>query len=219
MECPRCKSSSPEGKRYCADCGSSLDASLVHLDDVVRAEVKKTLDSEFKGQKFVDIETSEAIVSRINRWAKLFGFFVGIPLALILIGLGVAGFDKYSDFKDLINSIESQVKPRVEQAKADADSAKDEADGAKKEANEAKETIGSVTEQINKELGSAKNTTTSVQALSDRVSILDKTTSRKMDESSKQVDARMAELDQKIDGATKDIAGFVLMPYESSLTK
>ena len=120
MYCPHCNSPSVEGKKYCADCGTPLDPQTKHLETFVKAQVEEAIQQRFRNQKLVDIETSQAVAERLHGWAKLFGFFVGLPFAALLIVLGVGGIEKYSDFK-MIGSIEGQVKPKIEQAKSDAE--------------------------------------------------------------------------------------------------
>jgi DALR domain len=62
-------------------CGSLLQQTA--LATAVLHEVAKALDARLKDQKIVDVETTQAIVARLSEWAKLFGFFVGIPLAFL----------------------------------------------------------------------------------------------------------------------------------------
>jgi myosin heavy subunit len=68
----------------------------------------------WKDQKLLDIETTEAIVNRLQSWAKLFGFFVALPLMLILIWLGLLGFKSYTDvdkqLKEATGNVESLEK-------------------------------------------------------------------------------------------------------------
>src|SRR5438876_4931820 len=105
MNCPRCNTPSLEGKNYCADCGSPLNPNLT------------------KDQKLVEWETSQAVVERVHGWAKLFAYFIAIPVAVLLLVLGIAGVKTYEDFKGLVHRAEEQVKPRLEQAKASAETA------------------------------------------------------------------------------------------------
>ncbi len=206
MNCPRCKSPTPDGKSYCSDCGAPLDASLIRLEVVIREQVKESVDSRFKDQKLIAYETSEEISNKIYGTAKRYAFFVGILLALIVIALGVVGIQSYSDFRKLISNAEGQIKPKIEQAKTSAELAQQQAVDAQRKANEAKTTIQTVTAQVSKQLGTATETARSVQDLSARLSVLEKKTSQQMATSSQRVDSRVAELDQKIDVATKDIA-------------
>jgi hypothetical protein len=40
--------------------------------------------ARIKQEKVVEIETAEAIATRLSTWANLLGVFVGIPLALLV---------------------------------------------------------------------------------------------------------------------------------------
>ncbi len=127
-------------------------------------------------------------------------------MAALLLVLGFAGIEKYSDFKNLINGVEQQVKPKIEQAGASAEQAQRIADDAQKKAEAAQKTTEAVTRQVNEQLGSATQIVKNVQSLSVRVSDLEKEASGQMRASTEHVEARVSELDHKIDAATKDIA-------------
>jgi hypothetical protein len=206
MNCPNCNKPSEEGKKYCADCGTPLDQQTNYLKSFVASQVEQTINEKFKDRRFVDIETSEAVLQRIYGWAKLFAFFVGVPFGLFIIWLGIAGIQNYRDFSKLVASVEEQVKPKIEQAKSDAELAQKTAREAKGEAEDSKQIIEAATAEAKRQLGSASELAKNVKALSDRVSGLEQQTSTQMKGSSQRVDARMVELDQKIDVAIKDIA-------------
>ena len=206
MNCTNCNSPNTEGKKYCSDCGTPLDPQIQRLEVFVNTRIEKAIQEKFKDQKLVDVETSQAIAERLHGWAKMFGFFVALPVAILLIGLSIAGIEKYSDFKNMIGGIEQQVKPKIDQAKSDAEQAQKTASEAKREAEDSKKTIEGATAEAKRQLGSAIELAKNVKALSDRVSGLEQQTSNQMKGSSQRIDSRVAELDQKIDAATKDIA-------------
>ncbi len=199
MPCPRCNAPSSEGQHYCAACGVPLVPQLLHMENLIRTQVQESIASQFKDKRLVDIETSQAIVERVQGWAKLFSYFVGIPLGLFLLWLGFMGFEKYTDFTALVKNAETQVKPRLEQAKASADEANRQAEEAKQSAREAKTTISS-------ELKSSSEVSKKVENLSAEFSELEKRTSSQMQSASKQVDTNVATLNKKIDEATANIA-------------
>ena len=97
MNCNNCKAANPEGKKYCGDCGAALDLSAV-AKDADESAVQQQIRVQAKDQKLVEVELIEAVVNRLSNWAKLFGFFVGIPVALFLALLGLLGYKTYSDF-------------------------------------------------------------------------------------------------------------------------
>ena len=192
MNCPHCNSPSAEGKKFCADCGTQLDPQAAQLENLVKLQVEKTIDERFKDQKLIDVETSQAVAERLMGWAKIFGFFVGLPVALLLLILSINGIEKYSDFKNMIGRIEIQVQPEIERAKADAELAQKTASEAKDEAAASKQAIQVATADTMRQLASAAE--------------LEHKTSQQIQGSSQRVDAQMSQLDQKIDTAIKDIA-------------
>src|SRR5262245_33634536 len=121
MECLKCKAANPDTNRYCGNCAAQLRPVGSHLDPDLRQYIQSTLREELKDQKVVEIEVTEAIVTRLVAWTKLLGYFVGIPLAVVIFVLGFLGYKSYSDFSRLVNDAANKIKPTLEQAKADAE--------------------------------------------------------------------------------------------------
>ncbi|MFZ0798730.1 MAG: hypothetical protein WCA13_12300 [Terriglobales bacterium] len=96
--------------RFCCSCGQALGpASRAFpdgLDQTVSAKLDELLRTKYKDQKLIDIETTELVVTRVQNWAKLFAFFVAVPLFLILAAFGALGYRKYTDFADEISKME-----------------------------------------------------------------------------------------------------------------
>jgi cyanophycinase-like exopeptidase len=63
----------------------------------LRQQIQTTLKQQLQDRKVVEIETAEAIATRLSNWAKLLGFFVGIPLAVLTLLLGFVGIKTYND--------------------------------------------------------------------------------------------------------------------------
>lgn len=134
--CRQCGAENPDGKRFCGDCGAVLDSTASRqqtptpsLQDRVRDAVRAL----HKDQKVVEIETAQAIATRLTDWAKLLAFFIGVPVALLLFLLGVLGFKTYSDFAKQIEAIGSQVTRRLADAQSNATLLKSEADTLNRE--------------------------------------------------------------------------------------
>ena len=108
MECFNCKANNPEGKRYCGDCGNFLDPNISpiksYLDVNLRSLVEAILADKLKDQRVVETEIAEAVVTKMSNWAKLLGFFVGIPLGLIVFLLGFLGIKSYVDLNKLVSA-------------------------------------------------------------------------------------------------------------------
>src|SRR5258708_6826095 len=102
MLCPACGSESPSEKKFCGDCGAALRD--LPLTAVVERETERIIGAKLKDQKVVEVEIAQAIMSRLSEWAKLFGFFVGIPLALLALVLGFLGISTYRDFTSKVKA-------------------------------------------------------------------------------------------------------------------
>src|SRR4029450_9852800 len=96
MPCSFCHYANPDANKFCGQCGAPLDASLgrlqTHLENSIKQEVRSALEGRLKDQKLVELETSLAVADRLSNWSKLFGFFVGVPLAAVALLLGFLGF-------------------------------------------------------------------------------------------------------------------------------
>ena len=157
MICPSCKSENPDAKQFCGDCGSLLQSTA--LAAAVRQEVARALDARLKDQKIVEIETTQSIVSRLSDWAKLFGWFVAIPLAILLGVLGALGIRTYSDFTSSVSQAEKEALKNLSSATDDAKRASEE---AKKVDQEYKD--------LDAQLQQSKQLAGQVQSLSEKIS-------------------------------------------------
>ena len=107
------------GKRFCGDCGSLLQD--ISITAVVEREAGRIVDARLKDQKLVEVEVTQAIVSRLSEWAKLFGFFVGIPVAILLIVLGFLGVRTYADFLSQVKTAREEALKPLQDTKKEAD--------------------------------------------------------------------------------------------------
>ena len=76
MECTRCRTSNPEGKKFCGDCGASLDPQVAAGELDLRRQIEVVLEERLKDQKVVEIEVAQAVATRLVDWTKLLGFAV-----------------------------------------------------------------------------------------------------------------------------------------------
>src|SRR5215469_8343696 len=130
MECLNCGASNPEGKRFCGDCGALLDTSFgaikQYLDNNLRREIKTTLKEEFRDQKFIEVETTEAILTKLTSWTKLFAFFVGVPLIIMVAIFGFLGVRSYTDISTLITEAKTNLSQTLKIAEEKANEFKRE---------------------------------------------------------------------------------------------
>jgi hypothetical protein len=118
MECIQCKSSNPDGSKYCSNCGFRLDASLNlvrdYLDVNLPREVQDSVKKLVKDQNVVELEISEAVATRLSKWAKLLGFFVGISITLLVVALGIVGIKSASDMRDMVKNAEKDISDKYQ---------------------------------------------------------------------------------------------------------
>jgi hypothetical protein len=119
VKCTGCGAQSADGKRYCADCGapvaSATAASAANIRDIVRDVLKE----HYADQKVVEIETAQAVATRLSDWGKLFGYFLAVPAAIFLIVLSALGFKTFQDFGKKVGDADVEVTKQIDKAKAD----------------------------------------------------------------------------------------------------
>jgi len=110
--CPSCTNENPQENRFCGQCGTLLDSATQKLREDLTREVADQIAAAtagWKDQQLVDVETTEAIVNRVQSWAKLFGFFVALPLLLITFWLGLLGYRTYTDVTNATGQIDKDL--------------------------------------------------------------------------------------------------------------
>jgi F0F1-type ATP synthase membrane subunit b/b' len=166
MNCPNCHAANPDDKTYCGDCGSPLRESAErHLRRLVEAEVKAGFESRAKDQRSFELETTQAILTRLQFWVRLFLACVGLPLVLLAVLFGI----KLADLSSLVNKAENEIGPKVQQALKIAQDANDKSGQAKDKANEAVRTAETVFEEANKQLASVKGSKQRIDDLNRQV--------------------------------------------------
>ena len=109
-ECAKCGTACAVGQKFCGGCGTPLGAAA----DLTKL-IDERLAARLKDQKLVELETAQAVVARIGEWTKLFGFFVAVPLGILVIVLTVLGFRQYSD---LVQKVQASKQDLSDQLKA-----------------------------------------------------------------------------------------------------
>jgi hypothetical protein len=158
VECARCKAQNADGKKFCGDCGASLDPAAAAANSALRDQVQEILAQRYKDQKVVEIETTQAIVARLLDWAKLLAFFVGIPIGVLLLIFGVLGFNTYKDFTTRVETAKTHVDAQLTAAQTGADKLKAEG-----------EIISATYAELRNRLTDLQTIETQVRALTDQV--------------------------------------------------
>ena len=172
VQCKSCESQNPEGNHFCGKCGKPLDSILESArEDVVR-EIETRITAavaSWKDQKLVDVETTEAIVNRLQSWAKLFGFFVGIPAFIIIIGLTYLGYSKYTDVVATINEAQKKIAQNLLQAQEKVNSLQSDVGPKIKKAEDDLSVLNARESALKSSLDAAENLAPRLQKLSIRV--------------------------------------------------
>jgi chromosome segregation ATPase len=129
--CEYCQAENPSKNVFCGECGARLRPEVSPdiarlVDGAVERQVAEALDSRLKDQKVVEVEVAEQIAERTIKWAKLAGYFIGIPVALLASLLAFLGIRTYSDLENLTNTLD-KTRIQVESAQTDAHNAKSQA--------------------------------------------------------------------------------------------
>jgi hypothetical protein len=142
-------------------------------DAQIRKAVDEAIQERLRDSKVVEVETSQAIASRLSEWAKLFGFFIGIPLALFAAWLGALGFKSYKDVKAVIDRARDDVTHTFDQAREDANSAAEIALKTAQEVREIRVTLQDEAEKLKTKLQEIGALVPQVQDLSQRVASIE----------------------------------------------
>ncbi len=120
MQCIKCNAQNPDEQKFCGDCGAQLTSTSPLSEADLRAHIRTVIREELADQRLVEVEVTEKVLGKISDWAKLLGYFAGIPLAAALLLLGFLGVKKYSDLWELAAAAESKIAPVIAQADASA---------------------------------------------------------------------------------------------------
>ncbi len=197
MECPKCKAPSPDGKKYCGECGAQLRKTGDLSNADLRQEIQTILKEEFKDQKLVEVEVTEAVVTKLTDWAKLLAYFAGIPIAALLLVLGALGAKKYTDLWALTEAAENKIGPVVEQASKRAGEVGKQTDELKRQS-----------ESVQKQLSELQPKLADIRANSEILAGYEK----EFDEKFAKLATTLNSHVQQIEGSIQDITRVVAQP-------
>jgi hypothetical protein len=74
------------------------------VDEVANSEkldalIATALDTRFKDKSVVEVQLAAAVADRLIGWSKVFGAFVAVPIAAILLILSLFGWSKFDDVR------------------------------------------------------------------------------------------------------------------------
>jgi hypothetical protein len=82
----------------------------------IKGTVDQYLAERIKDKDVVEIELASKIADRLYGWTKLFGFFVAIPIAVIIFGLGAFGITKVADLLNYANQSTAKLQKALDTA-------------------------------------------------------------------------------------------------------
>ena len=82
----------------------------------IKGAVDQYLGERIKDKDVVEIELASKIADRLYGWTKLFGFFVAIPVAVIIFGLGAFGITKVADLRNYANQSMAKLQKALDTA-------------------------------------------------------------------------------------------------------
>jgi hypothetical protein len=171
-----------------------------HLAPFIRSQVKEYLEEHSKDRNLIEVETTEAIAARFQKWGKLFLVPATILLATLGLILALLGISDYSDFHKIVHQSITELRPKLDHAVSEADIATGKAQDAEAKSEQAIRSIDAATAKMNAQLSSA-------QQLSNRLAGLESHTASQIADASKHIEDRVSDLDRKVEAANKQIAG------------
>jgi hypothetical protein len=162
LNCAKCGLPSAVGQRFCGSCGTPLDAGL----DVGKL-IDERLAARLKDQKLVELETAQAVIARIGEWTKLFGYFVAIPLAILVVALTVLGVKQYSDLVRAVESSKQDLSKQLDAIKSEFAAAAVAGKTARAEGDKLNQEIAQIRKTV--DLSQAEKIRSELEHLSARV--------------------------------------------------
>lgn len=116
MKCNICDKENAAGQNFCGSCGAQIIEIPKLSDYDLRKHIELVIQEKYKEQQLLEFQTTENVIAKINTWAKLFGFFVGIPIAVFLFILGSMGYNSFSEFTKTIKETRLAMHKNIEGA-------------------------------------------------------------------------------------------------------
>jgi hypothetical protein len=114
--CWNCNAPNSESQSFCGSCGANLHQAR-------QAALVSSIDT-----KKIELDISEAIALRFEKWLKLFGFFIGIPLAIFVLFVTFMGIRTLNDLENKVNLLsDAEEKLKITMENADNIRVKSEA--------------------------------------------------------------------------------------------
>lgn len=167
--CQNCQGTVPSESRFCGTCGQKvvpdvpedIQHRIARLEIIVQDGIKQ-VSAE---QRYLDVDTTERIVSRLTKWAKWFGFCVFIPLALLIAAFGLYFGHDIKGVRDVAQTIDKSIKPAINKVNLEVSQANATADGALRSSKQVAQDIGNTKLNLNRLEASIKDSQSRLDAL------------------------------------------------------
>jgi hypothetical protein len=104
---------------YCGTCGLPLAPATIALErqieQAVVKEVERVLENQVKDRKVLEIETAEAITTRVWGWGKMFGAAVAVPLLILGGVLALIGYKSFADISKAGDDAKAAIQKQTDQ--------------------------------------------------------------------------------------------------------
>ena len=136
--------------------------------ELIQRLIDDRLDARLKDQRLVEVETAQAVVSRIGDWARLFAFFVAVPLGILVVVLTILGIRRYEDFVATVEATKKELAGQLEGIKAEFAAAAGAGKNARAEGDKLNQEIAEIRKTV--DLTQAARLRSELDTLSRRVS-------------------------------------------------
>ena len=168
MECPNCKTSNPDGDRFCGACGVRITSEPDDLRTILRDELPRQIGqaieaklSDLPDRNVVELKATEQVIERTWKWMIRFATVIGIPAVAAAIALGVWGVDSIRDLEELRIEAEAKLSSAVikaEKIEAQATAASKAFNSQIAESKKQAEAARGIARKANEALGNARQT-------------------------------------------------------------
>ena len=150
MTCPHCNSDNPPEQKYCGECGHPIKDSILNagMAAAIDARIRAAIDNRLQDQSALEIQTAQAIVTRIADWGKLFALVTAVPLTILLATLGIWGVSSFLDFRKKVDSGKAQIAEDIKNTRDDIQNTRNDTVRLKAEVDAAHAELGSLPSDV-----------------------------------------------------------------------
>ena len=123
--CPQCGTILDAQDRFCRSCGleQNIDTAAVAslIGRILPGRIDAALKDRLRDQTTVELETAELVAERAMKWLKTLGFFLGIPIVVVIALFSFVGIKTWSDMQNVATQTVNLQKTLTDLASQTAD--------------------------------------------------------------------------------------------------